>query len=88
MIWTAPCTFTPISTTESTSVGRLPHYLVSDRRPRLIEEPLRRHICRLRTDGSTMQAIADKLNSEGIPTVGGGPWQPSTIDRVLKSSHG
>ena len=54
-------------------------------RPRLINAPLRRRIHRLRAEGRTMQAIADKLNAEGVPTVGGGRWQPSTIDRVLKA---
>jgi hypothetical protein len=33
-----------------------------------------------------MQAIADRLNAEGVPTARGGPWQPSTIDRVLKAA--
>ncbi len=55
-------------------------------RPRLIDEPLRRRIRRLRSHGRTMQAIADRLNAEGVPTARGGPWQPSTIDRVLKAA--
>jgi DNA invertase Pin-like site-specific DNA recombinase len=54
-------------------------------RPRLIDASLRRRIHRLRAEGRTMQAIADLLNAEGVPTAKGGQWLPSTIDRVLKA---
>jgi DNA invertase Pin-like site-specific DNA recombinase len=55
-------------------------------RPRLIDDSLRRRIRGLRARGQTMQGIADKLNNEGVPTARGGRWQPSTIERVLKSA--
>jgi DNA invertase Pin-like site-specific DNA recombinase len=41
---------------------------------------LRRRIVRLRGAGITLQAIADMLNEEGIPTVrGGARWRPSSV---------
>ena len=40
-------------------------------------------ISALRADGMTLQAIADVLNSESIPTKRGGKWHPSTITYIL-----
>ena len=41
---------------------------------------LRERIPRMRTDGMTLQAIADQLNAEGVPTVrGGAKWRPSSV---------
>lgn len=37
----------------------------------------------LRAGGLTLQAIADVLNSESIPTKRGGKWHPSTITYIL-----
>lgn len=37
----------------------------------------------LRADGLTLQAIADLLNGENIPTKRGGKWHPSTITYIL-----
>ena len=37
----------------------------------------------LRADGMTLQAIADVLNGESIPTKRGGKWHPSTITYIL-----
>ena len=40
-----------------------------------------------REQGSTLQAIADGLNAEGVRTVRGGErWWPATVAAVLKSA--
>lgn len=39
-----------------------------------------------RTQGQTLQAIADDLNGRGIPTKMGRQWQPATIHLLLKRS--
>jgi hypothetical protein len=34
----------------------------------------------MREEGMTLQAIADQLNSEGVPTLrGGSRWRPSSV---------
>jgi DNA invertase Pin-like site-specific DNA recombinase len=41
---------------------------------------LRERIVRMRGEGMTLQAIADVLNAEGVPTVrGGSRWRPSSV---------
>jgi DNA invertase Pin-like site-specific DNA recombinase len=41
---------------------------------------LQRRIATMRASGMTLQAIADTLNSEGVPTVrGGAKWRPSSV---------
>jgi DNA invertase Pin-like site-specific DNA recombinase len=41
---------------------------------------LRERIARMRAQGMTLQAIADRLNEEGVPTVRrGAKWRPSSI---------
>lgn len=40
---------------------------------------------RLRGEGKTLQQIADRMNAEGAPKKGGGPWTTNTVARVLKS---
>jgi DNA invertase Pin-like site-specific DNA recombinase len=41
---------------------------------------LRERIAGMRAQGMTLQAIADRLNEEGVPTVrGGAKWRPSSI---------
>jgi DNA invertase Pin-like site-specific DNA recombinase len=43
-------------------------------------EAIRRRIAAMRADGMTLQAIADVLNSEGVPTQrGGAKWRPSSV---------
>lgn len=37
-----------------------------------------------RAAGRTLQAIADDLNREGVPTAAGGRWYPSTIKNVAE----
>jgi DNA invertase Pin-like site-specific DNA recombinase len=50
-------------------------------RPAVADEPkLRRRIERMRARGMTQQAIADRLNREGVPTLrGGAKWRPSSV---------
>ena len=41
---------------------------------------LRERITRMREEGTTLQAIADALNAEGVPTIrGGAKWRPSSV---------
>lgn len=40
-------------------------------------------ILELRANGLTLQAIADLLNNENVPTKRGGKWHPSTVTYVL-----
>ena len=41
---------------------------------------LREEITQMRARGMTLQAIADRLNEEGVPTVrGGAKWRPSSV---------
>jgi DNA invertase Pin-like site-specific DNA recombinase len=48
-------------------------------RPELVER-----IAAMRAANMTLQAIADKLNSEGVPTLrGGAKWRPSSIQAAL-----
>ena len=51
------------------------------RRPALADNPeLVERIVRMRAQGMTLQAIADRLNEEGVPTVrGGAEWRPSSV---------
>jgi DNA invertase Pin-like site-specific DNA recombinase/peptidoglycan hydrolase-like protein with peptidoglycan-binding domain len=57
------------------SVGRP---AVSDR-PELVER-----IVEMRASNMTLQAIADRLNAEGVPTLrGGAMWRPSSVQAAL-----
>ena len=38
----------------------------------------------MRASGATLRTIADRLNSEAIPTQRGGKWQASTINQIIK----
>ena len=41
---------------------------------------LKERIVTMRTSGMTLQAIADVLNAEGVPTLrGGAKWRPSSV---------
>ena len=45
---------------------------------------LRKHIVAMRASGMTLQAIADRLNAEGVPTLRGGKmWRPSSVQVAL-----
>jgi DNA invertase Pin-like site-specific DNA recombinase len=50
-------------------------------RPAVTDDPeLRERIRAMRADGMTLQAIADHLNEEGVPTLrGGAQWRPSSV---------
>jgi hypothetical protein len=40
----------------------------------------------MRSTGETLRAIADVLNSEGIPARRGGKWYPMTIANILRQA--
>jgi DNA invertase Pin-like site-specific DNA recombinase len=50
-------------------------------RPAVADNPeLRERIVGMREEGMTLQAIADVLNEEGVPTLrGGAKWRPSSV---------
>jgi DNA invertase Pin-like site-specific DNA recombinase len=50
-------------------------------RPSVADRPgLRERIAQMRADGKTLQAIADDLNAQGVPTLrGGAHWRPSSV---------
>ena len=42
--------------------------------------PLKERVAEMRAEGMTLQAIADSLNDEGVPTLRGGQkWRPSSV---------
>jgi hypothetical protein len=44
-----------------------------------------RRIRELKTEGFSLQHIADRLNADGVPTISGrGKWQKGTIGNLLK----
>jgi DNA invertase Pin-like site-specific DNA recombinase len=52
--------------------------------PLTIEPKLKRRIRRMRGAGMTLQAIADELNEERVPTSrGGATWRPSSVQTAL-----
>ena len=53
----------------------------SSGRPAVADRPsLKRRIVEMRESGMTLQAIADTLNDESVPTVrGGAKWRPSSV---------
>ena len=53
----------------------------SSGRPAVADRPsLKQRIVDMRASGMTLQAIADTLNDEGVPTVrGGAKWRPSSV---------
>lgn len=54
-------------------------------RPVTLPDAVRYRIADERNDGRSLQAIADDLNTEQVPTARGGRWYPSTIAKVLDS---
>ncbi len=56
-------------------------------RPAVADDPeLQRRIAGLRESGMTLQAIANQLNGEGVPTLrGGGEWRPSSLQAAVGS---
>jgi DNA invertase Pin-like site-specific DNA recombinase len=52
--------------------------------PLTIRPELKRRIVRMRSAGMTLQAIANELNEEQVPTVRGGTrWRPSSVQAAL-----
>jgi DNA invertase Pin-like site-specific DNA recombinase len=55
-------------------------------RPQSISPKLARRIRSMRSRGMTLQAICDKLNSEGVPTPReGSTWRPTSLRAVLRA---
>jgi DNA invertase Pin-like site-specific DNA recombinase len=54
-------------------------------RPAVYDVPeLKERIAAMRASGLTLQAIADRLNAEGIPTLRGGEkWRPSSVQAAV-----
>jgi DNA invertase Pin-like site-specific DNA recombinase len=53
-------------------------------RPRMLSDRVSRSIERMRAQGLSLQAIADRLNARGTPTAhGGAKWHASTVRAVL-----
>jgi DNA invertase Pin-like site-specific DNA recombinase len=54
-------------------------------RPAVADRPLlQRRIAMMRASGMTLQAIADTLNREGVPTLRGGTeWRPSSVQAAV-----
>jgi DNA invertase Pin-like site-specific DNA recombinase len=57
----------------------------SSGQPAVSDRPaLKQRIAEMRASGMTLQAIADTLNAEGIPTVRGGiKWRPSSVQAAV-----
>ena len=62
------------------SVGELDREIARGR-PAVRDLPaLKQHIVAMRSAGMSLQAIADRLNREGVPTLRGGQkWRPSSV---------
>lgn len=54
-------------------------------RPVVLREAVRRRIAQERAKGSTLKAIADGLNHDGIKTARGGEWGTSSVQKALLS---
>jgi DNA invertase Pin-like site-specific DNA recombinase len=59
-------------------------------RPAVADDPgLSRRIAAMRAEGMTLQAIADQLNDEGVPTVrGGAKWRHSSVQAAAGYRRG
>lgn len=57
-------------------------------RPRQLPDDVVVRVGLKRNAGWTLRAIADDLNTEGVPTShGGAQWWPSTVKSVLRSAE-
>jgi DNA invertase Pin-like site-specific DNA recombinase len=54
-------------------------------RPVELGDEVRAHIAEARVAGSSLHAIADQLNADGVATARGGRWYASTVRAVLSS---
>lgn len=57
-------------------------------RPVAISAQVASQIINLRAAGLTLRCIVERLALEGVPTVCGGSWQISTVQRVFSRSVG
>jgi DNA invertase Pin-like site-specific DNA recombinase len=59
-------------------------------RPAVADDPdLSERIAQMRAEGMTLQAIADRLNEEGVPTVrGGAKWRHSSVQAAAGYRRG
>lgn len=55
-------------------------------RERVITPEVEERVRALRAEGLSIRSVAETLSGEGIVSPGGGPWQPSTLHRVLARS--
>ena len=54
-------------------------------RPPLVTRDTAESVLRMRAEGLTYRAIADRLNAEGVPTVAGGAkWHPNSVRSVAE----
>ena len=53
--------------------------------PVKLSQSTRDKVSEMRAQGMTMQAIADTLTAENVPTARGGKWYASTVKGVLRS---
>jgi hypothetical protein len=69
------------------SAGQLEHGKLSETtgRPSVADRPeLLERIVELRDQGLTLQAIADQLNADGVPTLrGAAKWRPSSVQAAV-----
>jgi DNA invertase Pin-like site-specific DNA recombinase len=57
-------------------------------RPRMLPDAVVQRMCRERVAGATLQAIADGLDRDGIPTAQGGRrWYAATVRDVIRASE-
>lgn len=47
-------------------------------------EPIAGRLLAMRQDGKSIRQIAAELNSEGVPSPGGGRWHPTNLHRALQ----
>ena len=56
-------------------------------RPPTLPKSVRRRIARARERGETLASIAERLNSDGVPTAHGGKrWYPATVRKILTAN--
>lgn len=53
--------------------------------PVVLPQSARERVAALRAEGLTLQAVADTLTAEGVPTARGGQWHRATVRHVLRS---
>jgi DNA invertase Pin-like site-specific DNA recombinase len=74
-----------IATRTRTGLAKVRGNGAANGRPAVSDSPeLMERIAAMRAQKMTLQAIADELNAEGVPTLrGGAKWRPSSIQATL-----